>query len=98
MTAIIAISLTKMKENYNSRGYKGYDVEIEGYECQLFETPQGRCSIGVPMGDTPEDKAMFDKLVYYNKPVYHADSKEKVIEQVAEFIKDYKNKNEGATK
>jgi len=80
-----------MKKTYDSRGYSGYELEIEGYQCQLFETPQGNCSIGVPMGDNEYDKKMFDDLVYYNKPVYHADSKEKVIEQVATFIRNYKN-------
>ncbi len=79
-----------MEQVYENNGYKAYDVKIEGYNCQIFETPEGKYSVKVPMGETEEDELMFDKLVYYNQMVYHADTAEKAIKQVKNFIKYYK--------
>lgn len=79
-----------MKLIYENHEYKAYDVKIEGYNCQIFETPERKYSVKVPLGETEEDKLMFDKLVYYNQMVYHADTAEKVIKQVRNFIKNYK--------
>jgi hypothetical protein len=79
-----------MKQIYEKDGYKGYKLKIAGYECQLFETPDGHYSISVPMGDTPSDKKMFDNLVYNHQRVYHARSKDEAIAQVEDFIINYK--------
>lgn len=79
-----------MKQIYENHGYKAYELTIEGYECQLFETPDKHFSIRVPMGDTPKEKAMFDRLVYSNKKIYNGDNRDEVIAQVADFIR--KNK------
>lgn len=77
-----------MKQIYESNGYKAYELKIEGYDCQLFETPDKYYSIRVPFGDTPKEKEMFDKLVYYNKGLYHGKNQNEVIAKVAEFIRD----------
>ncbi len=82
-----------MKPIYELRGYKVYKTKIAGYNCELHQTKSGYFSVGVPEGDTPEDKKMFDKLVYFNQRVYHADSAKQVKKQVAEFIKKYKKNN-----
>lgn len=41
------------------------------------------------MGDTEQDKSMFDTLIYYNQATYHAKTKEQVIKQVQQWIEKY---------
>lgn len=68
-------------------GYKLYSHIICGYECRVFETPEKYISIGVPMGDTTEEKKMFDSLVYHNKSVYNGKgSRLEVVRKVKNFI------------
>lgn len=78
--------------------YKITEINISGYPCELHETENPNphthtpphYMIRVPFGDTPEDKAMFDSLVYHHKDVYHDEDKDKVIQKVEQFIKNYK--------
>ena len=77
--------------------YKVYDINIAGYPCHLHKTSECGYLIEVPIGDKPEDKAMFDELVYYNKGIYHSYNKDDVINQVATWIWAYKEqKKEGS--
>lgn len=81
-----------MKLIYQSGGFKVYDVVIEGYECKATQTVRSGCVVSVPIGDTPADKGMFDSLVYYHKGQYHGRTLDEAIENVAKFIREYKNK------
>jgi len=82
--------------NKTGTGYKLYEHIILGYECRIFETPEGRISIGVPMGNTVSEKQMFDSLVYYNKNVYNGKGdKMKVVAKVRDFIRKWEKDNLG---
>jgi len=74
---------------YKSGGYEVSKVIIEGYDCQLHKSTECGYMIQVPMGKN-EEKKMFDELVYHNQAVYHADTAEKAISQVKEWIINYK--------
>lgn len=73
-------------------GYRFYTTMIAGYEFSVMQTPDNYFSFGAPFGDTPEDKAMFDDLVYYNKSLYHGRDWFGVRENIKNFIKKYKTK------
>ena len=79
-----------MKLFYESEnGYKVFSTKILGYPCDVHETTESGCLVSVPMGDNKKDIKMFDDLVYFNKSVYWARTKEKAIRQVREWIKNY---------
>lgn len=82
-----------MKKIYDVNGLKVYRFKIHGYECQLSEFKDGWCSVRVPYGESPEEIAMFDKLVYYNQKVYNGQNAKVIIYKVSEWIKNYKNEN-----
>ncbi len=89
-----------MKITYSSNGYIGYEEKIAGYEFRVFQTPSGHISFGAPMGGTPEEKAMFDKLVYYNKNLYNGRTanKEKIKDAIRKFISEERKKYVPVTK
>lgn len=70
--------------------YKVWDHKILGYPISIHGTEKCGFLISVPMGDNEYDRKMFDSLVYYNHPVYHAFTRKKVIGQVKKWIKNYK--------
>lgn len=72
--------------------YKVCATQILGYNCQAHFTNDCGVIIRMPMGKTPEEKAMFDDLVYYNQSVYNAPTVMQARKQIIEFIRDYKKK------
>ena len=80
-----------MKKIYESKdGYKVYEHKILEYPIHISVTTSSGVLISVPMGETPEDKKMFDELVYFNKSVYHAKTRIEVIKKVRTWIINYK--------
>lgn len=72
---------------------KTEQVKIEGYDFTLFYATSYDNVQAVSSFDndkTPREKEMFDKLVFYNSAVYNAPTKERVISQVGEFIRNNK--------
>ena len=80
-----------MKQVYAQNGYEVYETKICGYPCTVHKTVSSGCAVHVPMGDTTEDKAMFDDLVY-NKHAYFGKTPREAVERVSDFIKSYKHK------
>lgn len=72
------------------KGYSMHDKKILGYNFHVFTTPEGNVCIGAEWGETPEDKEMFDNLVYYNKGIYHGTNEKEVSKKIREWIKNYK--------
>lgn len=70
-------------------GYKWYKKIISGYTFTVFETPDNFYSFGAPMGDTLKQKKMFDELVYQKRSIYNGWDKEKIINNIKNFIKNY---------
>jgi len=42
----------------------------------------------MPMGNNPKDRALFDKLVYYNQRKLYAKTRAGVVNQIKKFIKE----------
>lgn len=76
-------------------GSKYYPKKILGYTFTVIELESGYISFGAPMGETKEDKQMFDDLVYYNKTLYNGNIKDKkqIVENIKGFIKKYEHKS-----
>ena len=76
-----------MKLTYKNNGYNGYETTILKYPFRVFETRDGYFSFGAPMGKTKKEKEMFDKLVFYNKGLYHGKDIKKIRQDIRNFIK-----------
>ena len=66
------------------------DTKIRGYKVRMLKfrsaTGKDAYSLGLAMGRTPSDKAMFDELVYRNKSLYQGYDEEKILKNVRNFI------------
>lgn len=76
-------------------GYKAYSHKIAGYMCRIFVLPDGRAQVGMPFGNTKEEKVMFDNLVYYNKSVYNGKTISDAVDKVRNFIRSWKKEHVG---
>lgn len=81
-----------MKNKTEHNGVIGYEQKIAGYYFRTIELPSGYISFGAPTGNTPEEKRMFDKLVYYNQRIYNGktEDKQKIMANIRAWIDDYK--------
>lgn len=80
-----------MKKIYSDNGYDVYSVNICGYNCELHDSTQSGYVVSVPIGDTKQDKTMFDSLVYHNKGVYWDKDRDTVLKKVEQWIQNYKS-------
>lgn len=72
-----------------AENHKFYTEIIAGYTFRVFETPDGHIQYGAPMGNTDEEKQVFDDLVYMHNSLYNGkvEEKEVIKAKIAEFIR-----------
>lgn len=76
-----------MKPIYQVGKTKVFKRTILGRPFFIMHFSSGYKSAEAPMGDNPKDKAMFDKLVYFNQKLTHGKDEKKIIANIKKFIK-----------
>ena len=61
-------------------------IDILGYDFTILYLSSGYITAHVPNGDTQEDKALFDKLVYNNTRLLSGKDESRIIENITNFI------------
>jgi hypothetical protein len=77
-------------KQYEKNVYDKYDVKdikLKGYTVETLKIGDNY-TMYVPNGDNKNDKKLFDKLVYENKTLLYAKTREQLIKQVKDFIKE----------
>ncbi len=65
-------------------------IKICNFEFTILSFPSGNSMALIPMGNTKQEKKMFDDLVYNNPKIYTGTSKIKIKEDIRYFITNYK--------